>query len=322
MHVRRGPMLKSTGAKSVACFSALALCAVGFFVSSATAQEPGQTPRPKSTEPVREPTEEELVRLNQSLDFFQELPNEGPFLYRGQVISQPKLETLADRELKGFNYILAFAKDQPLERLKKYSARNVPLSNLFYPIRKDYIRELIHIEGKLALVLENKPTDALRDREKMDRLYEAWVSVSWTDGPKLVCVVVSELPEGVTPGENQTASVAFDAYYFKLWHYESRRPKDQNDRDKKHWERAPLFLGRSFELLPPEPPEPTYSPTMLTGIAIGMGALIVLGVGTALWFRRGDRRVGTTTRERIHESVSFENIPGPQGSANPFSETS
>jgi len=124
---------------------------------------------------------------------------------------------------------------------------------------------------------------------------------------------VSELPEGITPGEDQTASVAFDAYYFKLWHYESRRPKDQNDRDKKQWERAPLFLGRSFEVLPPEPPEPTYSPTMLTGIAVGLGALVVLGIGTALWFRRGDRRVGSSTRERIHESVSFENIPGPQG---------
>jgi len=315
-------MLNSTGPKFVARFSALVLCAVGLIVSSARAQEPGQTPRTKSTEPVRDTPEEELVRLNQSLEFFQDLPDEGPFLYRGQLITQPKLETLADRELKAFNYILAFAKGQPLERLKKYSARNVPLSNLFYPVRKDYIRELIHVQGKLALVLENKPTDALRDQEKFEHLYEAWVSVPWTDGPKLVCVVVSELPAGITPGENQTASVAFDAYYFKLWHYESRRPKDANDRDKKQRERAPLFLGRSFEVLPPEPPEPTYSPHMLTGIAIGLGALIVLGVGTALWFRRGDRRVGTATRERIHESVSFENIPGPQGSANPFSETS
>jgi hypothetical protein len=313
-------MLYSTGPKFVACFSALALCGVGFVVSSAKAQEPGQTPRPKSTEPVRETTEEELVRLNQSHEYFQGLPNEGPFLHRGDVIADPKQGTLADRELKAFDYILSFAKDQPIERLKKYSARNVPLQNLYFPIRQDYIRELIHIEGKLALVMAMKPTDALRDREKIEQLYEAWIFVRGTD--KLVCVVVSELPEGITPGKNQTASVAFDAYYFKLWHYASSRPKDRNDRDKKQWETAPLFLGRSFEVLPPDPPEPTYSPTMLTGIAVGLGALIVLGVGTALWFRRGDRRIGATTRERLHESVSFENIPGPQGPANPFSESS
>jgi hypothetical protein len=315
-------MLNSTGSKFVACFSALALCAVGFFVSSARAQEPGQTPRPKSTEPVREKTEEELVRLDQSLEYFQDLPNEGPLLHHGQLITDPKRSTIADRELKAFDYILAFAKDQPLERLRKYSAKNVPLANLFYPIRKDYIRELIHIEGKLALVLELKPTDDLKDFEKFEHIYEAWVFVNVGGYDKLFCVMVSELPEGIKPGENQTARIAFDAYYFKLLRYASRRPKERNDPDKKQWEIAPLFLGRSFEALPPEPPEPTYSPTMLTGIAIGLGALIVLGIGTALWFRRGDRRVGTTTRERLHETVSFENIPGPQGPANPFSETS
>jgi hypothetical protein len=315
-------MLYSTAPKFVARCSALALCAVGLVLSSAKAQEPGQTPRPKSTEPVRESPEEELVRLNQSLDFFQDLPDEGPLLHHGQVITDPKKSTIADRELKAFDYILTFAKDQPLERLNKYSARNVPLPNLFYPIRKDYIRELIHIEGKLALVSELKPTDGLKDFGKLEHIYEAWVFVNVGGYYKLFCVMVTGLPEGIKPGENQTARVAFDAYYFKLLHYASQRPKDRNDPEKKQWEVAPLFLGRSFEVLPPEPPEPTYSPTMLTGIAVGLGALIVLGVGTALWFRRGDRRVGTTTRERLQESVSFENIPGPQGPANPFSETS
>src|SRR4030095_14558787 len=95
-----------------------------------------------------------------------------------QLITDPKRSTIADRELKAFDYILAFAKDQPLERLRKYSAKNVPLANLFYPIRKDYIRELIHIEGKLALVLELKPTDDLKDFEKFEHIYEAWVFVN------------------------------------------------------------------------------------------------------------------------------------------------
>ena len=311
-------MRHSTCPNSVVRWSVLTVCISALMSSPARAQEPGQTPRPTPSEPIHEPSEEELVRLPKDHPYFKQLESEGPFQHRGHQITDPKRWGKADAELKSYDYILGFAKRQPVERMKKYSVRDVPVENLFRPIKQDYLLELLHFEGKLSLVLAMKPTKDVKELEGVEELYEAWIYPRGSN--KLVCLVVSELPEGIKPGENQTASVAFDAYYFRLFHYESRQAKDRADPDKKQWERAPMFLGRTFEVLPPEPVESTYSPTMLTGIAIGLGALVVMAVAMALWFRRGDRRVGTQARERIHQSVTFENNPSPVDSADRINE--
>jgi hypothetical protein len=156
-----------------------------------------------------------------------------------------------------------------------------------------------------------KPTDDLRELEGVGHLYEAWVAVRGSD--KFACVVVTELPPGIRPGENQTAKVAFDAYFFKVWHYESRRVKDpQKSPDRHQRERAALFLGRTFEVTGTDEALPVYSPTMLIGVVSGLAAVGLVGLLLGLWFRRGDRRIQAGARERLHQSVSFDNIPdGP-----------
>src|SRR4051794_26304885 len=57
----------------------LALACVSLVLSTAFGQEPGQTPRPPITEPVREPTEEELVRLDKDFPEFAALKDDAPF---------------------------------------------------------------------------------------------------------------------------------------------------------------------------------------------------------------------------------------------------
>jgi hypothetical protein len=311
-------MQYSTCPKSAAGWLALFIGAVALFLSPVRAEEPGQTPRPTSTEPVREPPEEELVKLDKGHPYFKDLEFEGPFEHRGFPITDPKKWNKADAELKAYDYVLAFAKEQPVERMKKYAVRNVPVENLFRRIKQDYMLELLHFEGKLKLVLAMKPTPGLEKLEQVKELYEAWLYPRGSN--KLVCVVVSELPEGIKVGEDQSAWVAFDAYYFRLFHYESRAPKDRTDPEKKQWHEAPMFLGRTFEVLPPEPPAATYNPTMLIGIATGLGLLAATGFILTLWFRRGDRRIGSKARERIHESVLFENTPDSPGPMNRISE--
>jgi hypothetical protein len=212
-------------------------------------------------------------------------------------------------ELKAYDYVLAFSRNQPAERLRQHSMKNVPLDTLFRPIKQDYLRELLHYEGRLALVLEMKPTDALRDLERVERLYEAWITPRGAD--KFVVLVVSELPAGIQPGDRQTANVAFDGYFFKLFHYETREPKDRADPDKKVWRKAPLFLGRTFEVRPPDPQLGTYSPVMLAGVVTGLAAVVLVAVLMGLWFRRGDRRIQAGARDRLHQTVSFDQIPGP-----------
>ena len=49
--------------------------------------------------------------------------------------------------------------------------------NLFHDIRQDYLRELVHIDGTLMLVLPMRPTKALTELDGIENLYEAWVSV-------------------------------------------------------------------------------------------------------------------------------------------------
>ena len=111
--------------------------------------------------------------------------------------------------------------------------------------------------------------------------------------------------------------MAFDAYFFKVWHYESRRVKDpQKDPGRHQWERAALLLGRTFDVTGGEEPPQTYSPTMLIGVVSGLAAIGLAAVLLGLWFRRGDRRIQAGARDRLHQSVSFDNIPDTSAPGN------
>jgi hypothetical protein len=271
--------------------------------------EPGQTPRP-TPGTVREPTEEELVRLDKDFPEFAAVKDDAPYPIAGSVVIDAVRDRAAREEEKAFNYVLAFAHGQPTERMQKYSLKNVPIENLFKPIRQDYLRELIHIDGRLVLVLAMKPTKELKDLEQVDQLYEAWVHP--TGSTKLVCVVVSDLPEGVSPGENLNLNVSLDAYYFKLWHYETRHAKDPaKDPEKKQWERAPLLLGKTFEVKGAPVEEPTYTAGAMLGLIGGLVAVVLAGVGMALYFRKGDRHIRAAARQKIESQVSFDDNPEP-----------
>src|SRR3954471_19161899 len=149
----------------------LALACASLVLSNAVGQEPGQTPRPPTTEPVREPTEEELVRLDKDFPEFAALKDDAPFALTPNRVVDAKVQGLALQEERAYEYVVAFAKKQPLERLAKYSLKDVPIENLYRPIRADYLRELIHVEGYLSLVQTLKPTPGLESLDKIDQLY-------------------------------------------------------------------------------------------------------------------------------------------------------
>jgi hypothetical protein len=275
-------------------------------------QEPGQTPRPTTPDPVREPTDEELVKLDKTLPVWSSVKDDAPFVYAGKSQMDAVRQRKMIEEEEAFNYVLGVAHRQPADRLRRAAVKDVPLENLFHDIRADYLRELLHIEGQLALVLPMKATDELKALYGIEHLYEAWVHVPGTSRPRLVCVVVSELPAGVSPGENQNVKVAFDAYYFKLWHYETRKVKDPaKDPEKHEWHRAPLLLGKTFEVTGAVTAETTYTPGMLYGVIGGLAALALAALGMGLWFRRGDRHIRAAARQKIVSGVTFENVPDP-----------
>ena len=272
-------------------------------------QEPGQTPRPNTTDPVRE-TADEDVKLDKTLPVWSSVKDDAPFVYAGKAqLDAVRLRKMNDEEA-AFNYVLGMAHRLPSDLLHRASARNVPLENLFHDIRADYLRELLHLEGQLALILPMKATDDLRNDRGIEDLYEAWVYVQGPSKPRLVCVVVTELPAGIQPGENQNVKVAFDAYYFKLWHYETRKVKDPSkDPDKHEWHRAPLLLGKTFEVTGTVTAETTYTPGAMYGIIGGLAALALAALGMGLWFRRGDKNIRSAARQKIESGVTFEDIP-------------
>ncbi len=305
--------------RAIAAVSGLLVCLA---LSAACADEPGQTPRPKDVPPPIVP-EEELVKLDKKFPDFAFVEDDAPFIYRGNKITNVPRLNAGYREQKAYEYVLDFAKRQPIERMRKYSIKQTPVENLYRQIRQDYLRELLHFEGKVALVQAMKPpSEELKDLAEIDKLYEVWV---WPKGSsKLFCVVVSELPEGLRLGEDQNQWVSFDAYYFKLWHYESRHKKgDPDDPEKRQWERAPLFLGKTVELIPDqEPAPPTYSTATLIGLITGIGTICVVAVLIAIWFRKGDRHVRSEARQRIEDQATFDEIPDLAGPANRLTDQS
>jgi hypothetical protein len=310
----------STVRRALFGFSTLLLCAL-LATGGLFAQEPGQTPRPKDVEPPKDLPESELVKLDKKLPWFDFVEDPGPFIYRGDKLMDARREGAAIQEMKAYNYVLGFASRQPLERLKQFSAKDVTVANLYHKnIHKEYLRELIHVEGKIALIQTMLPTDELKELDGIEKLYEVWVYPRGTD--KLTVVVVPELPAGLKVGENQTEWVQYDAYYFKLFHYESRQPKDgAKNPDQKQWQSAPLFLGKTVELLPP-PPEAqatTYTPWMLGAIIGGLITLAGVAFVITLWFRRGDR-IHATARQAIESQADFDSVPDSQGPVNRISE--
>jgi hypothetical protein len=302
---------RSICARAVAACSALLICAL--FIR---ADEPGQTPRPKDAGPPSEVPEEEQVKLDKKFPDFEFVEDDAPFAFRGNKIIDVRIANVGYRELKAYDYVLEFASRQPTERMRKYSIKDVPVENLFRKIRQDYLRELLHFEGKVGSILAMKSTDDLKELSGIENLYEVWL---WPrNSSKWVCVVVSELPEGLKPGKDQDKWVAFDAYYFKLWHYESERKKaDSDDPEKRQWERAPLFLGKTVEVIadPSPPPPPTYSPVMLGAVIAGLATICVTAFLISLWFRKGDRH-GAHARQKIEEQATFDDVPDLGGPAN------
>lgn len=268
----------------------------------ANAQEAGQTPRPMDNTPVTPRPEEERVRLDKDLDYFQYIEDDGPLPNRANKLPDPKKDMAASKELKAYEYILAKANKEDQALLAKFAIKNVPYPNLFKDIRQEYLRELIHIEGRLSLILPMKSTDDLRNFDKIDNLYEAWIYPKGQSNP--LCLVVSELPPGVEPGENQNLNVSFDGYFFKLFHYESRKDKPNSD-GKKQWMKAPLFLGKTFTNYGPPVVEPVYNDYMLMTLLIAVGGLTLLIIALGFWLKKGGQYVEHDKQRRLEQSGSY-----------------
>jgi hypothetical protein len=138
------------------------------------------------------------------------------------------------------------------------------------------------------MVRKMEPSQKLR-AAGLDAAYEGWLVPQDEPRGNPVCVVFTDLPEGIELGR-VNKWVSFAGYSFKLMRYESGE-HDKDDPTKNVTKRAPLLLGRTL-ISQPDPDAPS---SISWNVFVQVALMVFLGLlGTAgslaWWFRRGDVR--------------------------------
>jgi hypothetical protein len=206
-------------------------------------------------------------------------------------------------EFSAYNYFVLRARQIPLDLMAKHARRELTFGLLFDKGRAKYRGEIVHVEGRLKRLRWIDTTTVL-ERDGVKDLYEAWI---FRDGyySNPTCVIISELPPGLTPAEDiQGTWASFDGYFFKRYRY---------DAADKHARLAPLAIGRSLTLrVPPVNGDGAWAfqayADYFIPVAIAFAVVVVIAViGISRYFRRGDRAV----RARLEQRRSMEFIEPP-----------
>lgn len=172
--------------------------------------------------------------------------------------------------------------------LSAAARRNVSFADLFLDGRRDYQFQLVEVKGRLVRVKAMERSKALIDAGVAE-LYQAWVIPHNEPRGNPVCVVITELPEGVQPANRMNYNVVVVGYFFKLFHYESAEPS-KTDPNRFEWKKAPLLIARGLSVLP-EPDGPgVWASWFIPIIVGGVVGLALTAVVLSRWFRAGDER--------------------------------
>jgi hypothetical protein len=204
-------------------------------------------------------------------------------------------------EALAYDYLFDYAARVPADALRQVARHDLTFAHLFGAERYKYRGEPVHVEGRLKRLRRFDPTPALAADGYHD-LYEAWVFPDSSSGNP-ICVVVSERPAGLTPGEDLDRHVSADAYFFKLYRYEAGDG----------WRRAPLLIGRTVVPAAAEAPASIWAvPGAVVPVTLGLVGLgIAVAAGVAWWFRREDRRARDRLRRIRPEAPTELILPAP-----------
>jgi hypothetical protein len=170
----------------------------------------------------------------------------------------------------------------------------------------NYRGDVIHVEGRLKRVRRFDPPPAA---EHVRDLYEGWMFLK-ERGSEPVCLLFTELPEGLSVTEKTEVPVAFDGYFFKRYRYKAADSGLNQARE------APLLIGRTLVLKGPVAATPETDggaggPSLLVGF-LGLVVLTVaFAVGITWWFRHDERRV----QSRLADALAREFQPPPADDA-------
>lgn len=208
-------------------------------------------------------------------------------------------------EYTAYGLVFRHAHQFAPEVLARHSRKDVIYADLIADVREQFLRELLHVEGRLVRLRQREASERLRDTSQIKHVYEGWIYHE-NEYRHPVCVAFTELPEGIKPGETLSYRVAFDGYYFKLMAYPSQE-KDEKGKDV--WRVAPLLIGRKLELRDDhfDSLSDDFVPMVLLAIAV----IGIAGLAAAVYFRRGDRRVREHVEQALAKENPFDDAPPP-----------
>lgn len=188
-------------------------------------------------------------------------------------------------EAQCYKQLVLHARRLPEELMRRSATERVNFAHMFGDDRARYRGKLVHIAGKLRRLRQLEPPETLIGLDDgLTALYEAWIfDEHFGDNP--YCVIVSELPAGIAPGESLNRPVETDAYFFKRYRYAA----------KDGWRDAPLLIGRTMRATASSPAQSAASiwqmPANTIGVVLAVVAAVLAAGGMLIWwFRRNDRQ--------------------------------
>lgn len=175
------------------------------------------------------------------------------------------------------------------EAARKATGTRVTFADLFQTGRGDYQFQPVVVRGRLIRVKRMESSKRLAEAG-VPYCYEAWVVPHDEPSGNPVCVVLTELPEGVEPAPLMNRTVTVAGYFFKLFHYESAEPR-KDDPTRHEWKKAPLLIGRGLILAPENTDGPAVWASWFIPIIVGgVVGMALTAFGLSRWYRAGDRR--------------------------------
>jgi hypothetical protein len=216
-----------------------------------------------------------------------------------RAVGEPTPDQLA--ELRAYVNAVVYASLTPNQTLNRLARRGLSFGDLYVDVAS--LRgQVVHVDARLMRLQEVPAPPEVIYETGLTHLYEAWVA---TDAAKsdLVCVLFTELPPGLKPGEHLDLRVECSGYYLKRLGYTPRKGAPDTVPGL-----APLIIAHTLTVLPR--PAAEENPLawvngvlpLMVGFLFGVVSFIVV---LAVWFRRVDARI----RRRLQVARRREFVP-------------
>jgi hypothetical protein len=282
----------------------LGLAGLLFLAAVVVAEQPAEEPTPSDTPPFPAmppslpPLSAELLNRVTDSQPLPVLPDGFDKIDLNKL--PPAKARQLDRDLSEFEVYC-----EALEKAYRFKAPsfasavrsnlNLTPAHLMQEPRK-YRGEIVHVEGHIRRVRRFDPPMMSAQAGVRD-LYEGWL-FDKAYGASPICLVFTDLPDGLSIAEKMDQPATFDGYFFKRYKYQAADGKAEG-------REAPLLIGNAPVLtaapvVATAPADNGWSTSLLVGFMV----LFLCSVGLALWltwwFRKGDRHV----RSRIASATA------------------